>query len=92
MVKTAINAANAMELKHEIKEKYKKLKNSDLVNEKFSRREYLKKLNIQQARSKFKCRCSISQHVEMNQKSNPQYEESLQRMWAPGYQLSSSMV
>ena len=90
MVKTAINAANAMELKHEITEKYKKLKNSDLVNEEFSRKEYLKKLNIQQARTKFKFRCSMTQHVKMNQKSNPQYAESLWRCEECGLQDTNS--
>ena len=79
MVKKTINAANAMELKHEIKEKCKMLKNPDLVNEEFSRKEYLKKLNIQQGRTKFKFRCSMTQHVKINQKSNPQYAESLWR-------------
>ena len=38
-----------MELKNEIKEKYKKLKKSDLVNEDFSRKEYLGKLTIEQS-------------------------------------------
>ena len=90
MVKTAINTANAMELKHEINEKYKKLKNSELVNEEFSQKEYLRKLNIQQARTKFKFRCSMTQHVKMNQKSNPQYAESLWRCEECGLQDTNS--
>ena len=90
MVKKAINTANAMELKHEINEKYKKLKNSDLVNEESSRKEYLRKLSIQQARTKFKFRCSMTQHVKMNQKSNPQYAESLWRCEECGLQDTNS--
>ena len=86
IVKKAIVAANSRELKQEIVEKYKKLKNSDLVSEEFGRKEYLKKLNIHQARTKFKFRCSMTQHVKMNQKSNPQYAESLWRCEECGLQ------
>ena len=54
MVKDSINIANSNELKEEIVEKYKKLKRSDLATEEFGRKEYLKNLNIQHARTKFK--------------------------------------
>ena len=39
MVKTAISEANSSELKSEITEKYKKLKNSELAKEEFGRKE-----------------------------------------------------
>ena len=54
IVKEAILAANQGELKQEIKEKYKKLKNSELDNETFGRKTYLKDVNLQEARTKFK--------------------------------------
>ena len=90
MVKSAVIKANSNELKHEIEEKYKKLKKSDLVNEEFDRKDYLKKLNIQQARTMFKFRCSLTQHVKMNQKSNEQYVEALWRYEECGLQDTNS--
>ena len=54
IVKEAILTANEDELKKEIKEKYKKLKNSELANETFGRKSYVKDLNLQQARTMFK--------------------------------------
>ena len=93
MVKSAVIKANSNELKHEIEEKYKKLKKSDLVNEEFDRKDYLKKLNIQQARTMFKFRSYMTQHVKMNQKSNEQYAEALwlqntnsHLLWCTGYE------
>ena len=71
IVKKAILEANSIELKNEILE-YKKLKNADMKNEQFERKNYIRKLNLQQARTKFKYRCSMTQHVKMNQKNNQQ--------------------
>ena len=99
IVKNAIVAANSNDLKHEINEKYKKLKNSELASEDFGRKEYISNLNLQQARTKFKFRCSMTQHVKMNQKSNRVYEDALWRceecglqdtnphlLWCSGYE------
>ena len=47
MVKNAISEANSSELKSEITEKYKKLKNSELAKEEFGRKEYVKNLDLQ---------------------------------------------
>ena len=77
MVKEAIRKANEKELKEEITSKYKKLMKSELVEEEFGRKEYIGKLNLQQARTKFKFRSSMTQHVRMNQKSNKEYSEKL---------------
>ena len=77
MVKKAISEANSNELKSEIINKYKKLKCSDLAKEEFGRKPYLKDLTLQQARTKFKFRTSMTQHVKMNQKSNDEYAAAL---------------
>ena len=61
IVKEAILAVNQDELKQEIKEKYKKLKHSELTKQTFGRKIYIKDLNLQQARTKFKFRCSMTQ-------------------------------
>ena len=100
IVKEAILAANSNELKHEISEKYKKLKHSELAKEDFGRKSYINNLNLQQARTKFKFRCSMTQHVKMNQKSNKAYEDALWRcedcglqdtnshlLWCSGYEI-----
>ena len=68
IVKNATTEANEKELKHEIKEKYKKLKKSDLAKEEFGRKSYLRNLSLQEARTMFKYRSSMTQHVKMNQK------------------------
>ena len=77
MVKNAISEANSIELKNEITEKYKKLKNSELAKEEFGRKEYVKNLDLQQARTKFKFRTSMTQHVKHNQKNNESYAAAL---------------
>ena len=58
IVKKALNKANSDELKEEITTKYKKLK------------DYIKNLSLQHARTKFKFRSSMKEHVKMNQKNN----------------------
>ena len=77
MVKTATIDANDKELKYEIKEKYKKLKNSDLAKEEYGRKTYLRNLSLQEARTMFKFRSSMTQHVKMNQKNNAEYSAAL---------------
>ena len=86
MVKTSIIEANGKELKDEILEKYKKLKSSDLAEEEFSRKSYLKDLSLQQARNKFKFRTSMTQHVKMNQENNEQYAAALWKCEECGWQ------
>ena len=77
IVKKAILTANEEELKEEITKKYKKLMKSDLVEEEFGRKVYISKLHLQQARTKFKFRSSMTQHVKMNQRNNKEYADKL---------------
>ena len=86
MVKNAITKANGDELKDEIVSKYKKLEKSVLANEEFGRKEYIKKLSLQQARTKFKFRSSMTQFVKINQKNNKEYAEALWRCEECGLQ------
>lgn len=66
IVKKAITYVKKEELKEKI-ETYKKLKDSPLSSEDtFCRREYLKKLNLIQARQLFKYRFSMTEHTKMN--------------------------
>ena len=90
MVKEAIRKANEKELKEEITSKYKKLMKSELVEEEFGRKEYIGKLNLQQARTKFKFRSSMTQHVRMNQKSNKEYADKLWKCEECGKQDTNS--
>ena len=99
IVKKAITKANSDELKDEIVNKYKKLEKSVLANEEFGRKDYIKNLNLQQARTNFKFRSSMTQHVKMNQKNNREYADALWRceecglqdtnahlLWCKGYE------
>ena len=61
-----------------------------MKNEQFERKNYIRKLNLQQARTKFKYRCSMTQHVKMNQKNNQQYAEALWRCEECGLQDTNS--
>ena len=77
IVKRAIQTVNEDELKEEIRKKYKKLMKSDLVDEEFGRKKYISNLNLQQARTKFKFRSSMTQNVKMNQRNNKEYADKL---------------
>ena len=90
MVKNAIMKANTNDLKEEIEEKYKKLKNSELVREDFGRKDYINNLDLLQARTMFKFRSSMTQHVKMNQKSNKAYADALWRCEECGLQDTNS--
>ena len=90
MVKTATIEANEKELKYEIKEKYKKLMKSELANEEFGRKPYLGNLSLQEARTMFKFRSSMTQHVKMNQKNNEEYSAALWKCEECGMQDTNS--
>ena len=90
IVKKAILTANTNELKEEIKEKYKKLRNSELVNKDFGRKDYINNLDLLQARTMFKYCSSMTQHVKMNQKSNKSYADALWRCEECGLQDTNS--
>lgn len=63
-MKFAIIKRNENELKDSFLT-YKKLRNSDLINENFGRKEYLSSLPMRMARVKFSYRCSMMKHVKM---------------------------
>ena len=62
LVKSAIMSANEEELKESFT-RYKKLRDSDLAGEGFGRKDYLSKLPIYLARTKFSYRVSMTRYV-----------------------------
>ena len=76
LVKNAILAANEKELKDEIKES-KKLKNSELANEKFGIKKYVFELSLHESRTLFKHRTKVTQHVKMNFRNDKLYAKKL---------------
>ena len=80
-------------------ETYRKLEESELLAEDFGRQPYLKELNLEGARTKFKYRTKMTQFVKMNYSSDPKYSEDLWRcqscrtkidsqnhvLWCPSY-------
>ena len=53
------------------------MKESDLVNEEFETRDYIKSLSLYEARTLFKYRCSMTQYVKMNFKNDKDYANNL---------------
>ena len=64
-VKSCIRDANAQELMTDM-EKYRKLDDSEMLNENFERKSYLRQLNLESARTKFKFRTKMTRFVKMN--------------------------
>ena len=60
-------------------EKYSKLRNSKLMSEEFAMKDYIKTMNLTDARTNFRIRCSLLNQVKMNQRSQPTYADQL---WA----------
>ena len=54
-----------------MKNSYSKLRNSKLVSEKFEMQGYIKTMNLVDARTNFRMRCSITNNIKLNQRSNP---------------------
>ena len=76
VVKEAIKNKFESELKDQM-ETSSKLKESKLVNEEFKLQDYIKEMNIPDARTNFRIRCSIVNTIKMNQKNNPEYARKL---------------
>ena len=76
LVKKAIEKANEEEIRESIKP-YKKMKNINLEEEKFERKEYLTSLSLCKARTMFKHKYSMTEHVKMNFKNDRTYANSL---------------
>ena len=75
-VKEAIQKENEDDLRRKML-KYDKLKNSELINETFETKPYLRKLSVQKARIIFKKRVSMMQHVKMNYMSDLNYVKTM---------------
>ena len=71
-----VKEENEKELKEQMR-KYKKIKNSNLLNEDFSTKDYIKTLSVFEARAIFKHRTKMSRYFQMNYKSNPSYAKQL---------------
>ena len=97
IVKKAVLKTNEEELKEDIMN-YKKLRSSPMASEEFFRRPYISSLTLKKCRTMFKFRSSMTEHVKMNQKSNPAYSKDLWKceecgnqdlnshlLWCPGY-------
>ena len=103
LVKEAIRKKYEDELRNEMTsghsgKGYSKLKASKLIDEKFGLKDYFKQMSLVDARTHFRLRCSITNTVKMNQKSNPEYARKLwlcddcgnvdsqsHIMWCPSY-------
>ena len=100
IVKTAIRKENEETLTKQMKcGKYKKLVKSCMVNETFQRRDYINTMLPPDARTMFKYRTNMTEHVKMNYSSDPRYKADLWRcdscqvsidtqqhvLWCPSY-------
>ena len=76
---------------------FSKLRNGPLIDEEFGQKEYLKKMRLTDARTKFRLR-SFTTNVKMNQNSNPRFAAKLWKcdgcgnldtqshiMWCPSF-------
>ena len=97
LVKKAIEKANEDEIRESIKP-YKKMKNAKVDEEKFERKEYLTSLSLCKARTMFKHKYSMTEHVKMNFKNDKTFADNLWQcvecqnqdseihlLWCPGY-------
>ena len=75
-VKTAIYKENKGTLKAKMLS-YEKLKNSEMIEEDFETKEYVKNLNVHNARIIFKKRSSMTQHVKLNYMSDARNVKTL---------------
>ena len=76
MVKKAIQNKYNEELKS-VMSSYSKLKNSPLIKENFETQSYVVNMKLEDARTKFRLRCSMLRNVKMNQKYNQVFARQL---------------
>ena len=76
LVKKAVLAANVTELEEELR-KSKKLKDSQIINEGFGVKKYMKELSLKESRTLFKHRCKVSQYVKMNFRNDKIFAKKL---------------
>ena len=98
IVGAAIRRKNEETLLAKIKDS-KKLENSSMVTETFQRREYINSMFLADARTLFKYRSSMTEHVKMNYSSDYKYKADLWKcdscqvnidtqdhvLWCPSY-------
>ena len=75
-MKKAIAEANEKEIRESMKS-YKKVNQTDLGNEAFECQDYISSLSLSQARTFFKHKYSMTQHVKINYKGDQSYAKSL---------------
>ena len=63
-------------------EKYRKLEDSEMLNENFERKPYLRQLNLESARTKFKFQTKMTRFVKMNYSSSEEYTEDMWRCYS----------
>ena len=98
LVKKAVNGANEEELRRKM-ESYKKVNKKVLQDEKFGFKPYLSNLSLDKARTLFKHKYAMTEHIKMNFKGNPSYARTLWKcshcsnqdseshiLWCPKYE------
>ena len=78
IVKKKVLEENSKELKEELS-KYRKLEDSEFLEEEFGRQPYTKQLDLASVRTKFKFRTKMTQYVKMNFSNSTQYSDDLWR-------------
>ena len=78
LVNAAILKENKAQLLLEIQTKYRKLDYDQLKNESFEIKDYLKKLQLGNARCKFRIRTKMVENIAFNFSSDPAY---VSRLW-----------
>ena len=76
LVKNAVMEENEKSLLNTIKEKYKKLEYNTLKEENCDVKDYLKSLNLPDARMKFSIRTKMTRTVQMNYKGDPKFTQN----------------
>ena len=76
-VKRAVTEVNKNELLSLIRDRYEKLDYESLKTEDFSTQEYLKTLNVNDARLKFRIRCKMVKTIAMNFSSDTKFSNKL---------------
>ena len=77
-VKKAVSKANENEIRTKLST-YRKFRYSDMIGEKFGMKPYLRNLNLQDIRIKFRYRTKMLKHVKMNFSSDPIYVKACWR-------------
>ena len=98
IVKAAIIEANENEVEESFM-KYKKLKNRKIVQKEYGLKSYAEELSLNQSRTIFRHKTSMTEHVKLNYKGIKRYEPGSWKcdecsnldseehlLWCPGYE------